>query len=78
MLKKFLIIFYRGFSMQRGDLVIVFGSPLEGVNLFGYKNGDIGICMEVKVESRVRTLQVWFAEDKKFWIPELWVKKVGE
>lgn len=63
--------------MEVGDLVIVFGSPLEGVNLFGYKNGDIGICMEVKIEHKVTTLQIWFDEDKKYWIPELWVKKLG-
>ena len=28
--------------MEIGDLVIVFGSPLEGANLFGYKNTDLG------------------------------------
>ena len=64
--------------MERGDLVIVFGSPLEGVNLFGYKNGDIGIYMGHSEDRQPRTLLIWFDEEKKFWVPELWVKKVGE
>ena len=64
--------------MERGDLVMVFGSPLEGVNLFGYKNGDIGICMGHSVDGQPRTLLIWFDEEKKFWVPELWVKKLGE
>ena len=25
-----------------------------------------------------RTGMLWFDEDKKYWIPELWVKKLGE
>ena len=64
--------------MERGDLVIVFGSPLEGVNLFGYKNGDIGICMGHSEDRQPRTLLIWFDEDKKYWVPELWVKKLGD
>ena len=64
--------------MERGDLIIISGSPLDEINLFGYKNGDIDICMGHSLESGPRTLLIWFDENKKYWIPELWVKKIGD
>jgi hypothetical protein len=64
--------------MERGDLVIVDGSPMDEDNLFGYINGDIGICIGHSIDGQPRTVLIWFDEDKKYWIPELWVKKMGE
>ena len=59
-------------------MVIVHGSPLEEHNLFGYKNGDIGLYIDCSIDGSTKNLLIWFAEDKKYWVPEPWIKKVGE
>ena len=69
-------------TMELGDLVITRRSPFDSSSLFHYKNGEIGIVVQVfKREERhqFQEVKVLFFEPKReLIIPVFYLDKLGE
>lgn len=68
--------------MKEGDLIAIAKSPWDKRSLFGYKNGDIGIVLEVfpyPDELSLPSMRVFvFVSEKIITIPILYAIKIGE
>ena len=65
--------------MERGDLITIAKSPWDRRALFGYKNGDLAIVLEVDPapnQISLESIRVYvFASDKTVTIPTLYATK---
>jgi hypothetical protein len=68
--------------MKQGDLITISKSPWDRRALFGYKNGDLAIILEVFPEPAqisLPSVRVYvFASEKTVTIPTLYATKIGE
>lgn len=68
--------------MKAGDLITIAKSPWDRRALFGYKNGDIAIVLEVfpyPDEITLPSMRVFvFVSEKIITIPMLYAHKIGE
>jgi hypothetical protein len=68
--------------MVSGDLVYISNSPWDKRSLFGYKNGDLGIVLEVfpyPEQISLPSIRVFiFVSEKIVTIPILYATKSGE
>lgn len=68
--------------MKPGDLITIAKSPWDRRALFGYKNGDIAIVLEVfpyPEEISLPSVRVFiFVSEKIVTIPTLYATKIGE
>lgn len=68
--------------MNQGDLITIAKSPWDKRSLFGYKNGDIAIVLEVfpyPDELSLPSMRVFvFVSEKIITIPILYATKIGE
>lgn len=68
--------------MNTGDLITIAKSPWDERTLFGYKNGDLGIILEVfpyPSEITLPSIRVFvFVSEKIVTIPTLYATKIGE
>ena len=65
--------------MEAGDLVVLTESPFEDVNIFGYKNGDIGLIKQVLYSDKrvFKTCLVILLKDfKEYHIPNTYMIKL--
>ena len=71
--------------MQIGDLVVVTNSPFDGVSLFNYQNGDIGIVKSnperakhnIKaVSSHMACAIILLKDFKEYYIPINYIEKM--
>jgi hypothetical protein len=69
-------------TMEVGDLVITRRSPFDVSSLFHYKNGEIGIVVQVfEIENRYRYQEVkvlFFEPERELIIPVFYLDKLGE
>lgn len=68
--------------MQRGDLITISKSPWDIRALFGYKNGDLAMVLEVfpyPNQISLPSMRVFvFASEKIVTIPILYIAEIGE
>jgi len=68
--------------MKKGDLITITNSPWDKRSLFGYRNGDLAIVLEIfpyPNQISLPSVRVFiFASEKIVTIPTLYVKKTGE
>lgn len=68
--------------MKAGDLITIAKSPWDRRALFGYKNGDVGLVLEVfpyPSEISLPSIRVFvFVSEKIITIPTLYATKIGE
>ena len=68
--------------MSEGDLVTIAKSPWDRRCLFGYKNGDLAIILEIfpyPDQISLPSMRVFvFASEKIVTIPILYTKKLGD
>ena len=68
--------------MKEGDLITIAKSPWDRRALFGYKNGDIALVLEVfpyPNQISLPSIRVFvFVSEKIITIPILYAKKIGE
>ena len=68
--------------MKTGDLITIAKSPWERRALFGYKNGDLAIILEVfpyPDQISLPSVRVYvFLSEKIVTIPTLYVTKIGD
>ena len=68
--------------MKAGDLVIISRSPWDRRALFGYKNGDVALVLEVfpyPTEISLPSLRVFiFASEKIITIPLIYATNLGD
>ena len=68
--------------MSPGDLITIAKSPWDERMLFGYKNGDLAIVLEVfpyPREISLPSIRVFvFVSEKIVTIPTLYATKIGE
>jgi hypothetical protein len=68
--------------MKEGDLITIFSSPWDERSLFGYKNGDVAMVLEVfsyPNEISLPSVRVFvFASEKIVTIPILYAQQIGE
>jgi len=68
--------------MEVGDLIIISKSPWERRVLFGYKNGDVAMVLQIHPISThfsLPSVRVYvFASNKTVTIPILYITKAGE
>ena len=65
--------------MEVGDLVVLTESPFEDSNIFGYKNGDIGLVKKIVYsDERVfKTCLVILLKDfKEYHFPNTYMKRL--
>lgn len=65
--------------MEVGDLVVLTESPFEDANIFGYKNGDIGLVKKIVYsDARVfKTCLVVLLKDfKEYHIPNTYMRRL--
>jgi len=65
--------------MEAGDLVVLCESPFEQENIFGYKNGDLGLIKKVMYSEQkiFKTCLVILLKDwKEYHIPNTYMMKV--
>ncbi len=68
--------------MKAGDLITIAKSPWDRRALFGYKNGDVALVLEVfpyPSEISLPSIRVFvFVSEKIITIPTLYATKIGE
>lgn len=68
--------------MKKGDLITIYSSPWDKRSLFGYKNGDLAMVLEVfpyPNEISLPSVRVFiFASEKIVTIPILYIQRIGE
>jgi hypothetical protein len=68
--------------MKKGDLITIAKSPWDIRTLFGYKNGDLAIILEVfqyPDEISLPSIKVFvFISEKIVTIPKLYATKLGD
>tara|TARA_R100001509_G_scaffold77334_1_gene43299 strand:+ start:657 stop:863 length:207 start_codon:yes stop_codon:yes gene_type:complete len=68
--------------MSRGDLITIAKSPWDKRLLFGYKNGDLAIILEVSPTPptiSLPSIKVFvFASEKTVTIPRMYATKLGD
>jgi len=68
--------------MKKGSLITIFSSPWDERSLFGYKNGDLAMVLEVfpyPNEISLPSVRVFiFASEKIVTIPILYIQRIGE
>ena len=68
--------------MKKGDLITIFSSPWDERSLFGYKNGDIAIVLEIfpyPNQISLPSVRVFvFVSEKIVTIPILYAQQIGE
>ena len=68
--------------MKKGDLITITNSPWDTRSLFGYRNGDLAIVLEIfpyPNQISLPSVRVFiFPSEKIVTIPTLYVKKAGE
>jgi hypothetical protein len=68
--------------MRKGDLITITNSPWDKRSLFGYKNGDIGMILEIfpyPNQISLPSVRVFiFISEKVVTIPLLYITKTGE
>lgn len=68
--------------MKTGDLITIAKSPWDRRALFGYKNGDLAIILEVfpyPDQISLPSVRVYvFLSEKIVTIPTLYVTKIGD
>jgi len=68
--------------MEIGDLIIISKSPWDIRSLFGYKNGDLAMVLEIfpyPMHISLPSVRVFiFASEKIVVIPTLYIAKAGE
>lgn len=68
--------------MKAGDLITIARSPWDRRALFGYKNGDVALVLEVfpyPSEISLPSIRVFvFVSEKIITIPTLYATKIGE
>ena len=68
--------------MKKGDLITIFSSPWNERSLFGYKNGDVAMVLEIfpyPNEISLPSVRVFvFVSEKIVTIPTLYIKELGE
>ena len=68
--------------MKNGDLVTIAKSPWDKRLLFGYKNGDVAIVLEVNPTPSpisLPSIRVFvFASEKIVTIPKMYATKLGD
>jgi|TARA_R110001583_G_scaffold22237_1_gene83519 hypothetical protein len=68
--------------MKKGDLITICSSPWDKRSLFGYKNGDIAIVLEVFPYPNtiaLPSIRVFvFISEKIVTIPTLYTQQIGE
>jgi len=68
--------------MRKGDLITIAKSPWDERSLFGYKNGDLGMILEVfpyPNQISLPSIRVFiFASEKIVTIPILYIERIGE
>jgi hypothetical protein len=68
--------------MRKGDLITIAKSPWDERSLFGYKNGDLGMILEVfpyPNQISLPSIRVFvFAFEKIVTIPILYIERIGE
>jgi len=68
--------------MRKGDLITIAKSPWDERSLFGYKNGDLGMILEVfpyPNQISLPSIRVFvFASEKIVTIPTLYIERIGE
>lgn len=64
--------------MEIGDLVIIDASPFDSANLFGYKNGDLGIILRISYSCDVYECFIvkLFRDEKVYHIPRTYMNKL--
>ncbi len=68
--------------MRKGDLITIAHSPWNERSLFGYKNGDLGMILEIfpyPNQISLPSIRVFiFASEKIVTIPILYIERIGE
>ena len=68
--------------MKAGDLITIAKSPWDRRALFGYKNGDVAIVLEVfpyPTQISLPSIRVFvFVSEKIITIPLLYATKIGD
>ena len=68
--------------MKKGDLITIAKSPWDERSLFGYKNGDLAIVLEVfpyPNNISLPSMRVFvFTSEKNVTIPLLYATKIGD
>tara|TARA_Y100001972_G_scaffold65930_1_gene80316 strand:- start:318 stop:524 length:207 start_codon:yes stop_codon:yes gene_type:complete len=68
--------------MKQGDLIIITRSPWDTRALFGYKNGDVAMILEVfpyPTQISLPSLRVFiFASEKIITIPLIYATDLGD
>jgi hypothetical protein len=68
--------------MQAGDLIMIGSCPWDVRSMFGYRNGDIALVLEVfpyPSEITLPSVRVFiFISEKIVTIPMLYAEKIGE
>lgn len=68
--------------MKEGDLITIAKSPWDRRALFGYKNGDVAIVLEVlpyPTQISLPSIRVFvFVSEKIITIPLLYATKIGD
>ena len=68
--------------MRKGSLITIAKSPWDERSLFGYKNGDLGIVLEVfpyPNQISLPSIRVFiFVSEKIVTIPILYIERIGE
>ena len=68
--------------MKAGDLITIAKSPWDRRALFGYKNGDVAIILEVfpyPTQISLSSIRVFvFVSEKIITIPLLYATKIGD
>jgi hypothetical protein len=64
--------------MKVGDLVVVNNSPFDGINLFNYQNGDIGIMKAAAEPTRnyMSCAIILLKDFKEYHIPISYLEKM--
>jgi len=64
--------------MGIGDLVVVSNSPFDGVNLFNYQNGDIGIIKSSPEQAKhyMSCAIILLKDFKEYYIPVNYIEKM--
>lgn len=68
--------------MKEGDLITIAKSPWDRRALFGYKNGDVALVLEVfpyPSQISLPSLRVFvFVSEKTITIPLIYASKIGD
>lgn len=68
--------------MKEGDLITISKSPWDRRALFGYKNGDVALVLEVfpyPSQISLPSLRVFvFVSEKTITIPLIYASKIGD